>query len=112
MSEDSVKILNAQMKENFDYQLIPLEDDLESWGVRFLRGDWIETVVRYDAIALDQDEKCLKFNFTILKSPQKDISTEDRDLQIFAGKVLESVIESGLADGSVELQEEENKLAN
>ena len=106
MSEEGIKILNASMKENFDYQLIPLEEE-DAWAVRFMRGDYIETVVKYDAIALDQDEKCIKFKFTIMQSPHEGIDTEDRDLQIYAGKVLESIIETGLADGSVELEEAE-----
>ena len=36
------------MKENTDYELVPVEDD--KWAVRFLTGPYTEMVVKYDAI--------------------------------------------------------------
>ena len=47
--------MSTQMQNNFqenvDYVLTPLKDNEDAWGVRFLTGDYIETVVQYNAIA-------------------------------------------------------------
>ena len=39
------------MKENKDYELIPDEGD--SWQVRILTGDFIETVVQFNTISFN-----------------------------------------------------------
>ena len=42
------------MIENQDYQLIPLEDDSDTWGVRITSGQFIETVIVFGAVGIDE----------------------------------------------------------
>ena len=40
-------------KENIDYELIPSSTDDDHWNVRFLTGDYVETVIAYGKISLE-----------------------------------------------------------
>lgn len=82
------------MKENVDYELIP--NDEESWDVRILSGDFIETVITYNVVTVDEKEESLKFDFNVKYSPDADVTSETYELQLLAGNILFSVIESGM----------------
>lgn len=82
------------MKENIDYELIPNDD--ESWDVRILTGDFIETVITYNVLSVDEKEEALKFDFTVKYSPDPDVTSETYELQLLAGNILFSVIESSM----------------
>ena len=47
----------------------------------------------------------MSFSFEVITSPDPDVTTENIDLQIQAGEILESVISSGLEEGSVIMKE-------
>ena len=101
--------LTAELKENIDYALVPIADDPDSWGVRILKGIYIETVIRYNTISFNKQPGQLAFNFNIIYSPNEELTIEDRDLQIHAGKILEAIIELGIQDGSVTLTDTDAK---
>ena len=52
------------MKENVDYELVP-DGDNDHWHVRFLEGEFPETVIKYGAIALDEKTEDIRWNFEI-----------------------------------------------
>jgi len=80
------------MIENRDYELIPNSvDENEFWGVRILSGDFVETVIQYGTLRVENDH--LKFNFNIVNSPDQDLTTENRDLQSVAKEILFSILE-------------------
>jgi hypothetical protein len=89
-------------KESVDYELVPASDgggNKQAWDVRFIEGDFVETVIRYGNIAFEND--CLKFNFMIQSSPDGDLTEEDTNLQDFAADVLEDILEAASQDGSL-----------
>jgi|TARA_B110000305_G_C18951052_1_gene408354 hypothetical protein len=89
-------------KESVDYELVPASDgggNKQAWDVRFIEGDFVETVIRYGNIAFEND--CLKFNFMIQSSPDGDLTEEDTNLQDFAADVLEDILEAAAQDGSL-----------
>ena len=89
-----------EINENIHYELIPADDEnTQAWDVRFLEGPFVETVIRYGNIAFEED--CLKFNFMIQSTPDGSLTEDDLDLQNFAADVLESILESAAADGSL-----------
>lgn len=91
------------MKENKDYELTPSDTD-DSWHVRILTGDYVETVVKFGSISFNEVAEHLSFNFTIVSSP--DIITEDdKNLQEYCGRILEDIIEKGIEDGSVGMKD-------
>lgn len=91
-----------KMSEGIDYELVPANADNEqAWDIRILTGDFVETVIRYGNVSFDGAEKCLKFNFKIISSPDPDLSTKDVPLQEHAADILEDVLERSYANGSL-----------
>lgn len=93
--------------ENVDYELIPLEHHPDAWGVRFKDGPFIETVIMYNAVAMNEVEDHLSFSFKIVSTPDDTLTTDRVDLQEFATGVLESIIENGVETGAVQFKERE-----
>lgn len=94
-------------KENIDYELIPVEDRPDTWGVRYLTGDYNETVVIYDAISFNEDDEALHFKFDIKYSPDSTLSEDDVDLQKYAADILESILVEAVSNGTADLEREE-----
>jgi hypothetical protein len=95
--------------EGVDYELVPSDEHEQAWNVRLLSGNYPETLLKYGTISFNEVEGCMTFNFSIVSSPDPDITTEDIDLQIEAGNVLEDIIAQGIQDGSVLTKEREDE---
>jgi len=97
-------------EENVTYELVPSPEDEQAWNVRILDGLYNETVVKYGAISFnehDGTDEQLSFNFTVVESPDNDLSESDEDLQEFAGRLLEHIIVKAIEAGEIEMQERE-----
>lgn len=94
-----------KLHENVDYELIPSDED--GWGIRILKGDFIETVFSFGALKVDgtEDEPMMSFDFAVISSPDSDLTAEDIDLQLVVGDILLAVLESSISDNSVEVRE-------
>tara|TARA_B100000519_G_C14132200_1_gene385766 strand:- start:511 stop:780 length:270 start_codon:yes stop_codon:yes gene_type:complete len=82
--------------ESKDYELIPLEDDTESWGVRILTGEFSETVIKYGNVGFEGegDDMVMKFNFDIISTPDEDLEVEtNTELQELARDILITIFE-------------------
>jgi len=89
-----------------DYELIPAEGDDQAWAVRILTGDYIETVLQFQAISFNRvEEGVMSFNFDVVSSPDSSLTVEDFNLQQFAGELLEAIIRDGMDTGSVIMKE-------
>tara|TARA_B100001287_G_scaffold14242_1_gene10728 strand:- start:2136 stop:2432 length:297 start_codon:yes stop_codon:yes gene_type:complete len=98
------------MIELKDYELIPHEEDEQAWAVRLLTGPYVETVIKFGAISFNRvEEGVMTFNFTIVSSPDTELTTEDIDFQDYVGNVLEAVIRDGMETGSVVAREKEDE---
>jgi len=84
----------GMLKENEDYELVPGVD--EHWHIRVKTGDFIESVISFGQIKVDEKADSLKFDFTLHYSPDDDLTVEDYNLQKYAGKILESVLMNNL----------------
>jgi hypothetical protein len=93
------------MKENTDYELVPVEDD--KWAVRFLTGPYTEMVVKYDAIKANEEQGCINFSFTIEHNNDIIVTEADEDLQHYVGEVLQYIIVDAIKadNGSIKLRE-------
>ncbi len=78
--------------ENEDYELIPSPDKNEYWWIRIKTGEFIESIISYGQIKVDESADHLKFDFTLHYSPDTELTVDDYNLQKYAGKILESVI--------------------
>ena len=93
------------LKENEDYELVAIEDDVDAWGVRITSGMFVETIIKFGAIGFNQVKDNLTYNFEVYSSPDSELSPDNLDLQEHCTKLLESIIISGIEDGTVELKD-------
>tara|TARA_Y100000022_G_C12925316_1_gene229091 strand:+ start:126 stop:422 length:297 start_codon:yes stop_codon:yes gene_type:complete len=89
------------MKENIDYEIVPSHEDEQAWNVRILKGQFTETVIRYGVIKFNEIPQNMSFNFTVISSPDSELTHENFELQDFAGAMLEKIIAQGIKDGDV-----------
>ena len=89
--------------DGVDYELIPVEyvDNEAAWDIRILRGEFTESVLRYGTIKFDGERDCLTFDFRVVSTPDPDLDSTNEDLQVFAGAVLEDILERGISEGWV-----------
>ena len=101
--QKSTDILD-KLSENVHYDIIPADRE-NGWDVRLLE-EYPETVISYGAIEFlgkdknDKDGK-LAFNFTIVSSPDKDLTVNDLTLQRYCGRILNSILDVAMQDGTM-----------
>jgi len=95
------------MKEGVDYELFVPDNEQDYWGCRILTGEFNETVIRFGAVALNEVEGALTFNFYVLESPDPEATIDNKDLQIVAHDILQSVLDTALEEGYAELTDRE-----
>jgi len=91
--------------ENKDYEIIPSSSENDMWDIRILDGIFVETIIRFGTVSLNEDHGHLNFKFDVIFSPDDDITSENTELQLEAANILESVIETGIEEGFVEMRE-------
>lgn len=97
-------------EENVTYELIPDPASDQAWNVRILEGLYNETVVKFGAISFNEDgSDTLSFNFDIIESPDDSLTTEDEDLQEFAGVLLEHIITQAIEHNELMMQERDEE---
>lgn len=77
--------------ENTDYELIPADED--KWHVRILVGPYTETCISFGNLKVGKDDM-LHFDFSIVESPDLDLTIHDETLQLFAADILSSILET------------------
>jgi len=96
------------MTENEDYQLIPADHEFEqAWDIRIMKGDFIETVIRFADIRLDGIDNKMHFGFEIIYTPDETLTTENESLQSIVGDILYDIIKTGMEEGTLETKEVE-----
>lgn len=93
------------LEENVDYELVAGEN--ESWAIRVLTGEFIETVIAYGNTKIDgtNDDPVMSFDFGVVSSPDEELDSENIDLQNLAGDILFSILNNSIKDGSLESRE-------
>jgi hypothetical protein len=81
-------------EENVQYELIPGDND--HWHIRIKEGEFIESVISFGKISMEEDSPILSFDLTLESSPDEDLASDNIDLQKYAGKILESIIVNNL----------------
>ena len=91
------------MSEGVDYELTPCDqvENNQAWDIRVLRGEFVETVLRFGNISFNEENDCLNFNFLVISSPNSSATEENEALQIFAGDILQSVLEDAIANDAL-----------
>jgi hypothetical protein len=87
--------------ENKDYQFIPVNrDGKESWDIRILEGEFVETVFYFDKLQVAENGEHLKFNVHIVSTPNPDLNEDDQGLQEYVGMVLYNILENTVTGSS------------
>lgn len=86
--------ITEEWVENEHYQLVPHEDN--EWQVRILEGDFTETVIRYGSVSFSEKDYTVKFDYSLVSSPDEYLDTENPDLQKTASKILHSILMGAL----------------
>jgi hypothetical protein len=99
--------MDKMLREGADYELIPVDiDNQQGWDIRILSGDYVESVIRFGNISIDGENDCLNFNFSIISSPDSELTVDDTSLQLTAADILEAVLEEGVEEGTVVSKEQ------
>lgn len=86
-----VKIPNMY-EENVQYELVPNEDNEEQWDIRIKQGEFIETILNFGTVRMNEKTGMMNYDFNIKYTPDDELDTDNVDLQREAGKILESVM--------------------
>ena len=97
--------ITNMLSEDIHYQIIPQEGSDNNWDVRILE-EFPETVIRFGNIKFegdgpDDDEGYISYNGEIVSSPDPDLTMEDLTFQEYCGRILNSIIEVALQEGSI-----------
>ena len=103
--------ITSKLSEDIHYQIIPQEGTDDNWDVRLIE-DYPETVIRFGNIKLegdgpDDEEGYISFNFEIVFTPDSQLTIEDLTFQQYCGRILNSIIEMSLLEGSVVARDDE-----
>lgn len=103
--------MSQNLIELKDYELVPAADDDQAWAVRILTGNYVETVLRYGTISVQEenDEAILSFDFQVVQSPDPDLTANDADLQEYAGDLLQAIVRDGIESGSILTRENDDE---
>lgn len=91
-----------QYIENKDYEFIPDDQENDDWQIRFLSGNFIESVIKYGTIRIIEGEQ-MSFGFDIISSPDDTLTSDNEDLQNHAGDILISIIEDAIENKASDL---------
>jgi len=99
--------IEQMLSENVHYEIVPA-DDIHGWNIRLLE-EYPETVISFGTIsfdAIDEDDGHITFNFTIVSTPDADLTTEDLTFQAYVGRILGAVIELSITEGTMIARDE------
>ena len=87
------------MIEGTDYELVIVDDDDNAWACRILTGSFNETVIKFGAIAINEDDH-LNFNFYIVETPDEYLTVDNEKLQETAAELLMAIFDTCVEEGS------------
>ena len=86
------------MIEGTDYELVVVDDD-DAWACRILTGSFNETVIKFGAIAINEEDN-LNFNFYIVQTPDEYLTVDSQELQETAAELLVAIFDKCVEEGS------------
>lgn len=96
-------------EENVTYKLVPDTAHDQDWNVHILEGMYNETTIKIGAIAFNEIEEHLSFDFHIVQSPDTELTETDLDLQDFVSELLEHIITVAIEKDELLMKEREKE---
>jgi hypothetical protein len=95
-----------KISEGVDYELIPAaQTNEQAWWIRMLTGPFPETVISFGNLSVDGKDESIHFNFSVVESPDPELSPDNEALQQYCGMVLHDVIEMSMSRDEVQITE-------
>lgn len=94
--------IEQKLSENVHYEIIPA-DDPHGWNIRILE-EYPETVISFGTIEFvgeDDEGGHLSFNFTLISTPDSDLTTEDLTFQEYVGRILGAIMDTAVSEGTL-----------
>ena len=93
--------------EHLDYTLEPTQIGSDNaWNVNLLRAPYNDVTIRYNNVKLDGEKGQISFNFDVVDTPDSSVyNVDNTDLQLFAGEVLEDILEAAIKTRSLQTKE-------
>ena len=109
MTNKSLQEIEEKFVEGRDYEYVGIQDD-PGWAIRNLGGKYDQAIVHYTNIKLhpinaDGSELTLAFDFDILNPTVLPKDCSDDMLGQYLGDLLMVAIQTGLDNGTAELDE-------
>jgi hypothetical protein len=86
--------IEQKLSEKVHYEIIPA-DDPHGWNIRILE-EYPETVISFGAIRFEgeKEDGQINFNFSIVSSPDPDLTTEDLTGEMLATEEMTEELEN------------------
>lgn len=94
--------IEQKLSEKVHYEIVPADDDPHGWNIRLLE-EYPETVISFGAIRFEGEDEDgqISFNFSIVYSPDPDLTNEDLTFQEYVGRILGAVIDTSINEGTM-----------
>ena len=96
-----------RLAEGVDYEFVPSSLDADAWLVRMLTGPFPETVIQYGKLQVDGTAEAINFDYSIIETPEEDLTPDNEELQEAVGSVLFFILEDSLTNGTADIIEKE-----
>jgi len=80
------------LQENEDYELITVDGLVDTWGIRYLKGHFTETVISIGAISFNEVKDHWSFNFEVIETPDPANNCDNEKLQEHVARTIEAII--------------------
>lgn len=96
--------ITEMLSEKIHYEIIPSENP-HGWDIRILE-EFPETVISFGALEYqgegpDDEEGYLSYNFTIVSTPDPDLTVEDLTFQAYTGRILNAILAVAIEEGTL-----------
>jgi len=83
-------------------------DNDQAWEIELREGKYKGTIVAFGNVKFDGINNKLAFQLSIRETPIDDLSAKDPEFEDYAGIILEDLIKTNLANGTLVYGENEN----
>ena len=99
-----------KLSEGIHYVLHKMDavDNEQAWEVEFREGKYKGTTCAYGNVKFDGVSNKLAFTLAIRQTPIDNLSAEDPEFKEYAGIILEDLIKTNLANGTLVYGENKN----
>lgn len=62
------------------------------WHVRILTGDFVETVIQYNWVKIDEETMTIRLDYELISSPDKDLVADNDVLKTTVSEIMHAIL--------------------